>query len=477
MIEHIIDMPGWHRMADLKIWLLLCLMSVSPTLWALDQTAAMPTFVSFSDIHFNPFANCKTLTLKTCPLVDKLCQAPATGWQKIFESDDSKDVAEYSHDTNYALFKSSLSEIAKVSESSQPRFAIMLGDYLAHNYHAQYILYSHDRTASGYQSFVKKTIEFLTQQIHEVLPTIDIYPALGNNDSYTGDYSVQPGGSFLRDTAATWVSLIGNANNQLSLRSTFPIAGFYAVTLPGKSKQKLIVLDTVLFSTAAKNKAMASAAQLQLQWLRQQLQQAASQKHSVLLAYHIPDGVNVYMTLINIFHGVDEFWQRDYSNAFNQMLKQYATTIKGILPGHIHMDSFQVINFNNNDDVPVSYTPSISPIFGNNPGFKVYSYDADSLQLTNYDMYFYPLNEPLATRSWRKEYSFADAYHPNCVACDLLKGMKQLTPTGDLANNFKRYYAVGTQAQPIIRNHYWLPYYWCDVFDSGMDAYQTCIRH
>jgi hypothetical protein len=92
-------------------------------------------------------------------------------------------------------------------------------------------------------------------------------------------------------------------------------------------------------------------------------------------------------------------------------------------------------------------------------------------------MYFYPLNEPLATRSWRKEYSFADAYHPNCVACNLLKGMKQLTPTGDLANNFKRYYAVGTQAQPIIRNHYWLPYYWCDIFDSGMDAYQTCIRH
>jgi sphingomyelin phosphodiesterase acid-like 3 len=422
-----------------------------------------------------PFASCKTLSFKSCQIANKLRQAPATDWQSIFEKETNQAPAESPHDTNYALLKISLAQISAVNASEHPRFALVLGDFLAHNFRAQYILATHDRSLTGYQSFVKKTLQFLTSEIHQGLPDIDVYPALGNNDSYTGDYNVQPGGSFLRDTAATWAMLITNGDNLRALSATFPIAGFYAVNLP--DKQKLLMLDTVLFSTAIKGQGVAQAAQLELKWLRTQLQVASQQQQSVLLAFHIPGGVNVYMTLLNIFHGVDEFWQHDVSKEFNNILKEYASTIKAILPGHIHMDSFQVVNLNDTHAVPVSYTPSISPIFGNNPGFKVYSYDKATLQLTDYDMYFYPLNEPSNTRQWHKEYSFNKVYHENCVACDLLTGMKNLTPSGNLANNYKQFYAVNTQTQPIIKNHYWLPYYWCNIFESRLDAYQTCIKH
>jgi sphingomyelin phosphodiesterase acid-like 3 len=445
------------------------------SLFALDVTSQPQKFISFSDIHFNPFSSCTTLTLKSCQLVNKLRQAPASDWEQIFEKEDSKALAEFAHDTNYALLKSSLAEISSVNVSEHPRFAIVLGDYLAHNFRAQYIMATHDRSLTGYQSFVKKTMIFLTTEIHQALPTIDVYPALGNNDSYLGDYTVQPGGSFLRDTADSWANLVSNSDNKHNLRVTFPIAGFYAVTLPD-NKQKLLVLDTVLFSTAVKGQAVLQAAQLQLKWLREQLQSAAQQHQSVLLAFHIPDGVNVYLTLLNLFHGVDEFWRHDVSKQFNEILKQYADTVKAILPGHIHMDSFQVIS-NSNHEVPVSYTPSISPIFGNNPGFKVYSYDQASLQLTDYDMHFLTLDDPVSTRQWQKEYSFNQVYHQNCVSCNLLLGMKHLTPSGALANTFKIYYAVGMKTQPIIRNNYWLPYYWCNVFDSRLDAYQSCIKH
>ncbi|MES2217564.1 MAG: hypothetical protein V4501_04035 [Pseudomonadota bacterium] len=463
-------------MPSFKFWFSIVIIFLSQSLFALDEKPQPQKFISFADIHFNPFAGCKTLTFKSCQLVSKLRQAPATDWQGIFENDNNKLTAEFAHDTNYSLLKSSLAEISSVNLSNHPRFAIVLGDFLAHNFRAQYILATHDRSLTGYQSFVKKTLQFLTLEIHQALPDIDVYPVLGNNDSYTGDYSVQPGGSFLRDTTATWATLLNINENQRTLRATFPIGGFYAVNLPGDGKQKLLVLDTVLFSTAIAGPGVKQAALLELKWLRDQLQMAQRQQQTVLLAMHIPDGINVYMTLLNIFHGIDEFWKHDDSKEFNAILKEYAGIVKGILPGHIHMDSFQVINLNDARAVPVSYTSSISPIFGNNPGFKVYSYDK-TLQLTDYDMYFYPLNEPAATRQWHKEYSFNQTYHQNCLTCDLLTGMKNLTPTGVLANNFKQFYSVGTQAQPIIRNHYWLPYYWCDIFDSRMDAYQTCIRH
>jgi sphingomyelin phosphodiesterase acid-like 3 len=462
------------RLPSLYKWLSIIICLYSPLLLALDAKSETAKFISFSDIHFNPFSSCKTLTLQSCQLVNKLRQAPASEWESIFEKEDSKALSEFTHDTNYALLKSSLVQINSIYQSEHPRFAVVLGDYLAHHFRAQYIMATHDRSVTGYQSFVKKTMTFLSGEFHKTLPAIDVYPALGNNDSYTGDYSVLPGGSFLRDTADSWSGLILNEENQRHLRGTFPIAGFYAVTLP-QSKQKLLVLDTVLFSTAIKGQAVMQAAQLQLKWLGEQLQSAAQQHESVLLAFHIPDGVNVYLTLLNLFHGVDEFWRPDVSKQFNEILKQYAATISAILPGHIHMDSFQVLT-NDTHEVPVSYTPSISPIFGNNPGFKVYSYNESSLQLTNYDMYFLQVADAPATRAWRKEYSFNQVYHQNCENCNLLAGMKNLTPSGTLANTFKLYYAVSMQSQPIIRNNYWIPYYWCSVFDPRLAAYQTCIK-
>jgi sphingomyelin phosphodiesterase acid-like 3 len=475
-------MSNYFRTDGVLMLFVKCLLGIlflifSQTLFAEQIAGAPDKFISFSDIHFNPFANCKTLSLTACSLIGKLREAPATQWQSIFEQYDNSDIAGFMHDTNYALLKSSLAEINKVYLSEHPRFAIILGDFLAHNYRAQYVLYAHDKSLAGYQSFVKKTFQFLAIAVRQAIPAGDIYPVVGNNDSYTGDYNVQAHGGFLHDLSVTWAPLISNSDNQKNLRMNFPQYGFYAVTLPDNPSQKFLLLNTVLFSTAVRGHGVNQAANAQLNWLREQLEGARAAHQSVILAFHIPDGVNVYMTLLNIFHGVDEFWQRNYSKKFNELLHEYAETIKAILPGHIHMDSFQVIGTQHENDVPVSFTPSISPIFGNNPGFKVYSYDDKSLQLLNYDVYFYPLNEMPIDRVWRKEYNFNQVYHQNCPVCALINGMKNLTPAGTLANHFKKFYAVSTEAQPIIKANYWLPYYWCNIFAVGVDAYEACIKH
>jgi sphingomyelin phosphodiesterase acid-like 3 len=441
------------------------------------QTEPTAAFISFSDIHFTPFASCVVATIKPCALIMRLRASPAKDWETIFEKNDSKEVATYSHDTNYALLKSSLAAIKMINQNEKSHFAFVLGDFLAHHFREQYILYSHDHTALGYQDFVKKTLQFLTAEIRQAIPNGDVYPVVGNNDTYTGDYSVVPDGAFLHDTAAIWSQLMQDHDNQRNMRNTFAKGGYYAVDAAGNKNQRILVLNTVLFSSSAKGVATEAAARNELTWLHAELTKAAAEKKPVLLAFHIPVGINVYKTLMSLFGGVKEFWRAEYGVAFDKELRSFPGTVRAILPGHIHMDSFQMIGLNALSEVPVSFTPSISPIFGNNPGFKVYSYNPETFKLVNYDTYFYSLDEDAAKRHWQKEYNFKQVYQSTCPQCDLIHGMKKMTPANELATSYKHYYAVGTGAEPISKDHKWVPYYWCDIFSITERDYQSCLKH
>jgi hypothetical protein len=187
-------------------------------------------------------------------------------------------------------------------------------------------------------------------------------------------------------------------------------------------------------------------------------------------------GINVYSTLKNLFHGLDEFWHPEYSAALQKELHDFPDTVRALLPGHIHMDSFQVVDMRQPASIPVSFTPSISPIFGNNPAFKVYDYDPETFQLVNYETYYYPLDVAPAERHWQKEYNFQQIYHAKCDTCNLTQGIKQITPGNALANAFKKYYSVGTDAQPITQDHNWASYYWCDIFAVTQEAYDACLH-
>lgn len=451
---------------------------LSPTVYASIEIHDQHTqrFISVSDIHFDPFASCKVLTLGACPLVKKLRQAPAQEWQNLFEQYDSKTLATYGQDTNYALLKTTLAELKRAYQNEHPQFVLILGDFLGHDYRAEYILYSRDPTKSGYQNFVKKTLQFLTSEIRQVIPEGDIYPIVGNNDSYTGDYGVVPKGEFFHDVSNIWATLIKDKSNQASFTRDFPQGGYYVVQSPTNKNQRIIVLNTVLFSTSIQGPHIRQAATDELSWLHKQLVAAAKNHQVVILAFHIPVGINVYATLKNLWSGIKEFWQQRYTNVFQADLAEFAGTITAILPGHIHMDSFQVVGFKKPQKMPVSFTPSISPIYGNNPGFKIYSYDALTFQLKNFKTYYYPLNSKEAIPSWQEEYNFNQVYQGAQHEDNLTHGMDGLTPEGNLVSSYKKYYSVGHYAQPITEDHNWLPYYWCNIHTISRSDYQTCLR-
>jgi sphingomyelin phosphodiesterase acid-like 3 len=439
------------------------------------QARATAKFLTIADVHFTPFASCTTVKLGACQLITQLRQAEYPEWERVLTQATSQQLIKPRLDTNYVLLKSSLQEIKATIKAEHPRFILLLGDVLAHHFREQYILYSHDTSMAGYRSFVKKTLQFLTAEIQQAAPDIDVYPVLGNNDSYNGDYHILPQGDFLQDTTNTWAALIKNTKNQQRFRKDFPAAGYYAVDVPNGKNQRIIILDTVLFSSHAKKTVVEQAAQAQLVWLHEQLKQAASQQQKVWIAYHIPDGIDVFKAIKKLRNGIVEFWRPEYSQALQAELRAFPGVVTAILPGHIHMDSFQILTLDKTHQIPISITPSISPIFGNNPGFKVYSYDTATLQLKDFETYFYPLdNQP---QGWHKEYHFNQVFQANCKSCELVKGMQMLQPANELAKYFKDFYAVGNNAQPITRAHDWLPYYWCGIHSLSRLAYVNCIKH
>ena len=208
-------------------------------------------FISFADIHFNPFSDCKS-SFKACPLANKLRAANYQEWEAIFNQYGTKKLPATKHDTNYALFNSALAEWQRMNQQEHPKFGLILGDFLVHQFRTRYILYSHDTSRAGYQNFVKKTLQFMTYKIHQTFPEIDVYAAVGNNDSYRGDYASVPNGKFFQETAQTWSTLIHDQANQNSLLRTFPQGGYYAVSLSHNQKQRILILNTVLFSARAK---------------------------------------------------------------------------------------------------------------------------------------------------------------------------------------------------------------------------------
>lgn len=426
-------------------------------------------FLVLTDIHFDPFTSCYLANQKPCPMIRRLEAAPASQWAAILAAEDKTNAA-YRQDTSYTLLTASLKASQQAATAQHVKFVLVLGDMIGHAYREYYRKYAQDKSVAGYRSFTKKTFQFLNSEFAHTFPSVDVYSLVGNNDSYRGNYSAIPHDAFFIDMAGLWSSLVHSPNNRATMQREFPAAGYYAIDLPGQKNMRLIALNTVLFSNKDDRKVTAKAAWQELTWLHQQLQLAKERNQRVLIALHIPEGVDVYASLRVRLLRLVELWQGPYTERFQQELHEFAPTIAGIFAGHLHADWFQVLRFDNMTEIPVLGTPSISPIYGNNPGFKIYSYSDSTRQLNDFVTYYYPIDNP---GSWREEYDFSRLYKPNCLDCPVTTGMNAIKPAGTLANAYKLFYSVRTTSQPITTK--WDPYYWCAIREVSVANYQKCI--
>lgn len=431
-------------------------------------TAASVGFVSVTDIHFDPFYTC-IRNNKVCPLINKLVAAPAAAWPKILGQFDTQ-APRYKEDTNYVLFKSTLNELKKTALQQHSQFVLVLGDFLGHDYKKNYQYYTGDTSEKGLQHFIDKTMQFITKELAAAFPHTNVYMVVGNNDSYAEHYSSQP--VFYKNIAPIWSRLIQNKKDREEMQKAFAAGGYYALELSGakniQGKLRLIVLNTTFFST--RGVGMDQEAQREFKWLEKQLALLEHTQSKALIALHIPNLAEVSISR-DIPAAALGLWQSRYIDQFLHLLKCSAPHIMAILPAHLHVDWGQLLQFNGvANNVVISATPSISPVVGNNPAYKVYYYDPQHYVLKNYFTYYYPLQEG----KWKLEYAFNQTYQADCKVCTLEQGLKQLSKNTQYLKEYKKFFAVGRESSIFSNLIYPAPV--CNLRTANETEYKRCVN-
>jgi hypothetical protein len=92
------------------------------------ERASTGTFVSLSDVHFDPFYD--------PALFAELMVTEASGWSRVFEGSTKTEIAPAGADSNYNLFASALRAAREVAPD--PDFVIYPGDFLVHGFEKKF---------------------------------------------------------------------------------------------------------------------------------------------------------------------------------------------------------------------------------------------------------------------------------------------------------------------------------------------------
>lgn len=270
----------------------------------------------------------------------------------------------------------------------KPKFIVFLGDLVGHvRFTPHFALNS-------------ETLFFT--QLTKKFPNTPIFYIFGNNDSIQKDYGPfsSPNGKNQWITPLDVAKSTGQwKGNFLSTgvvyqktNSEFPCIieenqrdGYYAAYL--EPSLRLIALNSVVFSSLYTEGREQKAAADQLNWLKLQLNEAARQRESVLLAMHIPPGINVYND--------KAFWTTATNAQFLTLIKQHHSIIMAILAAHTHKEEVKVIQDSSHHNLAGVYMQAaLSTAHGNAPSFRTYSYAKNNQQwqLTNYVTYHFIKN-------------------------------------------------------------------------------------
>jgi sphingomyelin phosphodiesterase acid-like 3 len=348
------------------------------------------TAMFLSDIHLNPFQD-PVLVAKfageTAPetTAPPGAQMPTTAEPIASAQQECLNLP----DTPAELFRSSLASIQ--SRAASVSFVTVSGDLIAHQFircfvafvlkqepkqseSAQYLALSVEQRLR-YRSFVQKTIEYITSQLHETFGSTPIYYALGNNDSDCGDYFLDPHGAFLRDMAQVIVNALPpnlSRPELATIRADFAAGGYYSAPLAAAPNTRILVLADVFLSggyATCAGKADPEPAATELAWLRAQLE-ALNPGENVWIMGHIPPGLDLYSSLKArkpvLFLKYD----------FTDVLTSHKEIIRLGIFAHTHLDGLSMVPSSDAvHPVTVKLVQSISPDHGNPPTYTLAKID------------------------------------------------------------------------------------------------------
>ncbi|MCG8700544.1 MAG: hypothetical protein MI922_20990, partial [Bacteroidales bacterium] len=405
---------------------LVCLYVLIPILTCIHFSCADTgrSILSVTDIHFNPFHDSL--------ITQQLTQTDYKNWDKVFTSIKDTVIAVYNEETSPLLLKHLLQSMKENSEGIGA--VIFTGDLLAHHFNEMFYKYTGNTNEEAKNNFVYNTVGYISLKFRQTFPGKPIYFSLGNNDSYMGDYAIVDDGSFLKNTADLFYSNFINTkttadtNGKDEFFKTYSKHGYYNQKFSLVENGRIIGLNTIFFSSNYMDSGMnPTPGEKHLQWLEEQLLAAEKASEKVWLLLHIPPGVNVYSTEHNSTEpdiNVKLQWKDVHNEKFLQLMQRFYIVIVASFAGHTHMDDFRLIySADTTFNKPFEYihiTPSVSPVFGNNPAYQIIDLNTKTGSLTETTTYYLDIDSLAA--GFNLEYHFWPTYY---VTPDL-KGLHPL---------------------------------------------------
>ena len=438
-------------------------------------------FLNFSDIHFDPFYD--------TVLVEKLIHSDYQEWESIFSASGYTTLGKYGEDTDFRLFRSVMTEMKM--RIPGPEFIIITGDFMSHNFNENYKEFSGSDDTDSLNMFIKKTMQFVTSYILKYYPATMIFPMVGNDDAFCGNYMIEPDGEFLKMLSEEWAPLVngdhpwefrvnGEGINR-SFAKDFSKGGYCLLNFPENNNLKMIILNTVFFSTNYKNvcgDSLQDPGDEELRWLRNTLKQCRDSGNNVWLSYHIPPGIDIFGTINGKGSCEDKIfptWKEKYNAVFLNLMREYSGIINSGFAGHFHRDDFRVIY---DSGKPVSYihiTPSVSPIYGNNPSYQIIEYDKNNFELKNFQTYYLKDFTKPDSAYWTFEYDFKNSYDQNFISPESYdKISKLILADSTYRKKYIGYYRSGDMETFSKDYDNWY-YNWCGFGHLTAGEYAECI--
>ncbi len=393
-------------------------------------TATTFPVVVFSDLHFNPFYDPALFVSNPtlCTTAD-----PST-WASIFRTSAKTTPSAWGSDTNYPLLVLALASI-KQNLGGSP-LVLYTGDLIGHYFQSSFyqdcegIAPGSTQTptpqqVAAMQAFTDKTVAFVTGQIRAAIGNVPVMFAVGNIDSYTG---YGPDSVFLSNTAQTfYTEFVNGTVDQQTFLSTFTSGGYYSAQ--PMASLTVIGLYTNPFALGVPGDNDGAVA-TELAWLDSTLASAQAAGRKVWLLMHVPPGANTVTTAASAVNGKIQsatmMMYQSYQASFLQILAQYPGLITMTLGAHTHMDEYRILS----PSIVLDQVPSITPCFGENPAFKIFTLAQDTLAPTDYSSLNYDLSKVPLPAEFSSYYTFSAAYS---LQGPLGASLVQLYP--ELANN------------------------------------------
>lgn len=431
------------------------------------------SFLLFSDIHLDPFYE------EEAPKSSFCRNKSTTGSYK----------AKYGRigcDSPMSLLRSVLAAM-KIRSSNQCKteFILLTGDTSAHRTDR---LFPNSTTR---RKEVLKIIKASNDEVSSAFPSIPYFPCIGNND-LPGHY-VMPGynDTWYSDLLDIWQDSILCRNcphnytptTKDELRRTFLNGGYYNASVADDT-MTLLVLNSMYWtkSTWKPYAYFTEIAQTQMEWLEIQLNLAKKLRKKVLITSHIPPGIDPQSST----QTYNTLWLANYTNLYTNLVNKFSDAVAAQFYAHFHKDSFRFLQDEKRDPSIenssfVLLTPSVSPVYRNNPSFRVVHVDPDLQALTDYEQYY--MNLVMATEFnnpvWQLDYRFSTKYRSKGVEDKVINAMRIKYLSDNLINQtnddiftgFINSRQVRYQPDPFSRF-----IYYCAVRFSSLEDFNVCQK-